>query len=130
QSWQNHAMSAHHVLRGEYAIRLRSHSAQLSDRPLPTITYEDAAHPRVKELLDLLPADVLAERDPWQQVLKLRTFVAKQWMHGGSHARAYAPWDPWTIPSWANNEWGHGGPGRIAFCVHFGAFMAVCASAL
>lgn len=117
-TWQNRAMGAHGMLRGEYLVRLRVHSDTLRDPRPPRMIYEDTRHRRVRELRDLLPARIVNTKDPWKQVLALRTWVACQWSHDNK-GRCYSPWDPQTVLDWVRRDTCHGKPGRIAFCVHF-----------
>ncbi len=129
KSWRNESMGAHGALRGEYLIRVRSHAEGMNERRPPGIIYEDAKHPRVRELLQLLPKRIRRIRDPWKQMLALRTWVAKSWSHD-PFGRSYSPWDPWTVLDWTKREWGHGCDGKIAMCVHFAAVFAALAAAL
>lgn len=128
-SWRNEHLGAHGALRGEYLIRIRSHAPGLAERRPPAIMYEDPSHPRVRELLSLLPKRIRSMRDPWRQVLALRTWVAKSWTHD-PFGRSYSPWDPWTVLDWAKRGWGHGQEGKVAMCVHFAAVFAPLAAAL
>ena len=127
--WHSRELGAHGALSGEYLIRLRSHSEQIDEHRLPRVVYEDPRHDHVRELLSLLPESIVSERDPWQQVLALRTWVARQWTHhpGGD---VYTPWDAATILDWARRERGHGRRGAVAMCVHFGVTFTALASAL
>lgn len=135
KTWQNKRLGAHGALRGEYLMRLRL-GDEASDDALdpsrfspPRVTYEDADHSRVREMLDMLPAEVRRQRDSWQQILALRTWVATQWTHDGK-GPAYAPWDPWTVIDWAKRNGGHGRTGKVTMCVHFGVVFAALAAAL
>src|SRR4051812_33047392 len=114
RTWQNENMGAAGVLRGEYLIRLRG----CDDRReplLPKIVYENPRHPRVRELAQLLPASIREMRDPWQQVLALRTWVARAWSYE-AFGRSYSPHDPWTVLAWTRDNWGHGYENPIAMC--------------
>lgn len=129
KKWRNHGMGAHNILRGEYLIRLHSLAPKIKPDKPPRILYEDPAHPRVKELLQLIPEDIRAMRDPWEQLLKLRTWQSTAWSH--SHiGQAYAPWDPWTILDWTRRTGAHALPSRIAMCVHFGSMFAAMLTSL
>lgn len=129
RSWRGYAMGAHGVLQGEYMARIRSHAPGLVEQTPRGIVYEDPRHPRVRELLSLIPGRIRRLRDPWKQLLALRTWVAKSWTHDPS-GRSYAPWDPWTVLDWAHRDWGHGQAGKVTMCVHFGAVFASLAAAL
>ena len=129
QSWQNKSMGIRGVLQGEYIIRLRSHSDKLADPPPPPIAYEDPNHPRVKELLELVPASIRKTADPQKQIRMLRTWVAKSWGHR-SAGTIYSPWDPWTILDWAKHNRGHGRGETISMCVHFATLFVPLATAL
>lgn len=128
-TWQRKRLGAHGALRGEYVVRLRAGGEALTDRRPPRVTYEDPAHPRVRELLELLPGSVRQQQDPWQQIRALRTWVATQWTHDAK-GPAYAPWDPWTVLDWARRDGGHGRTGKVTMCVHFGSVFAALAAAL
>ena len=127
--WRNHDMGIRNVMRGEYLVRLRSHARSLKDPTPPTITYEDPGHARVRESSDLVPARIRKMRDPWKQILALRTWVATRWSHR-PFGPCYTPWDPWSILDWAGSNRGHGQRGTIVMCVHFGALFAALAAAL
>ena len=127
--WQNRAMGAHGMLRGEYLIRLRSQTERLADDGPPAMVYENTNHPRVRELRGLLPARIVKQRDPWKQLLGLRTWVATRWSHDNK-GRTYSPWDPWTVLDWVRRDTCHGHQGRIAFCVHFAVVFGAFAAAL
>jgi len=129
KSWQNESMGPLSSLRGEYVIRLRSHSDQLHDATPPAIVYEDPHHPRVKEAWQIVPASIRQESDPWRQLLLLRSWAASSWKYRNS-GRIYAPWDPWTILDWAQQDRGHGFDGVIVMCVHYAAVFVSLASAL
>ena len=131
KTWQNRHMGAHGILRGEYLIRLRSHSPKLHEHRLPQIIYEDPAHPRVQELRNALPTHLRKMRDSWKQLLALRTWVATRWQWDSS-GPVYTPWDPMTIIDWGNRKSDHHGQrrGRIVMCVHFGVVFASFAAAL
>lgn len=129
KTWDNGTLGLHGMLRGEYLIRLRSHAERLSDAKPPAITYEDARHPRVKEVLKLIPEAVRKERDAWKQILALRTFVAGLWPYDNK-GPSYSPWDPWTTVAWGNREWCHGKLGRVTMCVHYAAVFVTMAAAL
>jgi hypothetical protein len=129
RTWQHDHMGTSGVLRGEYVVRLRSLSAALREnRPAP-ILYEDARHPRVRELAKLCPAAIGRIRDPWRQLLALRSWVARLWEYC-SWGQSYAPWDPQTILSWARRGGGHGRLGPITMCVHYAVVFASMATAL
>ncbi len=128
-SWRNHDMGVYNVLRGEYVIRLRSCAEPLRDPPPPPLVYEDPSHPRVKESLELVPAGIRGITDPWEQVLALRTWVARSWAHRAS-GPIYTPWDPWTILDWAKMNRGEGREDTICMCVHFATLFAALAAAL
>ena len=129
QTWHNENMGVRGVFRGEYVIRLRSHSESLSDDDAPPIVYEDPNHPRVKESLQLVPPEIRNLRDPWKQLRALRTWVARSWGHRAS-ATIYTPWDPWTTLDWAKEDRGQGREGTICMCVHFATLFASLAAAL
>ncbi|OHB80368.1 MAG: hypothetical protein A2V98_04760 [Planctomycetes bacterium RBG_16_64_12] len=129
RSWQNEQMGMHNVLRGEYLIRLRSHSERLSDPAPPEIIYENPEHPRVRESLGLVPAAIRDIGDPWKQLRALRTWVAQSWGHR-SAGNVYTPWDPWTILDWAKENRGQGRDDTICMCVHFATLFAALAAAL
>lgn len=129
ETWRNHAMGAHGVLRGEYLVRLRSHAPTLTDPPPAPVVYEDAKHPRVRELLNVIPAPIRREKEPWAQVLALRSWLATYWTHD-PRPGSYTPWDPQTILDWSQRKWAHGRKGRVVMCVHYGAAMVGFAAAL
>lgn len=128
-TWRNHAMGAHGVLRGEYVMRVRSHAPKLQDPPPASIVYEDARHPRVRELLDVVPQTIRRQKDPWAQLLALRTWLAQYWRHD-PRPGSYTPWDPETILDWSRRNWTHGRRGRVVMCVHYGVAMVGLAAAL
>ena len=129
ESWRNDGMGIRNVMLGEYMIRLRSHSGQLTEPAPPAVTYEDPNHRRVKESLRLVPRSIQEIRDPWKQLLALRTWVAQSWGHR-SAGDVYTPWDPWTILDWAKQNRGHGRGDTISMCVHFATLFVSLASAL
>jgi len=129
RTWRNRRMGIRNVLQGEYLIRLRSHAARLRDPRPPAIKYEDTRHPRVTEAQRLIPERIRRIRDPWKQILALRTWVATRWSHR-PFGPCYTPWDPWTILDWADSNRGHGQRGTIVMCVHFGTLLAALAAAL
>ena len=130
KTWRNDALGAHGVLRGEYAVRLRVHDERLKESALPSITYENPRHPRVRELLGLLPKRIVAARDPWRQLLALRSWTATRWVYE-KRGTVYTPWDPWTLLAWPGRPMLHGRHRqRVAFCVHYGMFFASMAAAL
>jgi hypothetical protein len=129
RTWRNASMGASGVLCGEYLVRLRVHGCGLRDRPAPPIEYENANHPRVRELRALVPAHIRNTRDPWKQVLALRTWVARAWTYE-AFGRNYSPWDAWTVLAWTRGGWGHGRAQPIAMCVHYGMIFASLAAAL
>lgn len=128
QTWSADHMGAAGVLRGEYLVRVRLHGPRIAEQSPPPIVYEDARHPRVRALRELVPARVRNIRDPWKQVLALRTWVARAWTYE-AFGSGYSPWDPWTILAWTRGDWGHGRPKPIAMCVHYGmTFTSLAAS--
>lgn len=129
KNWRNHDMGVYNVLRGEYVMRLRSHCEELHDAPPPPVSYEDASNPRVKEALELVPAEIRGINDPWGQLLALRTWVARSWAHRAS-GPIYTPWDPWTILDWAKKNRGEGREDTVCMCVHFATLFAALAAAL
>jgi len=129
KTWRTHGMGAHSALSGEYLIRLYSHSSALKPAPAPAIVYENAKHPRLRELLGALPDAVKNEKDRWKQTLALRAFLCGTWAHD-SRGSNYAPWDPLTILDWAKRGGGHGRKTKVTMCVHFGVAMASFAVAL
>ena len=129
RTWRSDRMGACGVLRGEYLIRARLHGRQFTEARVPPMAYEDSRHPRVRELRDLVPPRIRALRDPWQQVLALRNWVARAWTYE-AFGRHYAPWDPWTVIAWKQSDWGHGQKQPIAMCVHYGMVLCSFAAAL
>lgn len=129
KTWRSDAMGAHGALRGEYVIRLRSHAPSLKEPAAPKVIYENPKHPRVREMLAMVPGEIKAIREPWAQVLALRNFVSRMWTHR-PYGGGYAPWDPATIVAWAKSNSGHGQKEPIVMCVHFGAVMTALAAAL
>ena len=129
QTWHNENMGVHNVLRGEYVIRLRSHSQKLNDPAAPRIVYEDPRHPRVKESLQLIPPSIAKIPRPLEQLRALRTWVARSWGHRGT-GLVYTPWDPWTILDWGKANRGQGRDDTICMCVHFATLFAALATAL
>lgn len=129
RTWRNSAMGAHNILRGEYIIRLRSLAPGLQPRTPPVVVHEDSRHPRVQELLTLIPVETRRIGDRWKQVLSLRSWLSQQWPHC-PHGASYAPWDPWTILDWTKRDGGHTLKTKIAMCVHFGSMFAALVSAL
>ena len=127
--WRNDNMGASGVLRGEYLVRLHVDAPAVRENKPPLIVYENPRHPRVRELLDLIPARFRNVRDAWKQVLALRSWVARAWTYEafGHH---YSPWDPATVLAWTRGEWGHGRAQPIAMCVHYGAVFAALAATL
>ena len=126
QNWQHDGMSTAAVLRGEYVARLRIPG---NAPAAPAIVYDDPNSAPVRGLKELIPAEVQNERDPWQQVLKLRTWLSRCWTHCPRGA-TYAPWEPNTIIDWAHRGDRALGMEVTAMCVHFGAAMTACATAL
>jgi hypothetical protein len=116
-------------LRGEYLIRARVDDPKLAEQRVPAIVYEDQRRPRVRELRNLVPANIQRIGNPWKQVLALRTWVARAWTYE-AFGNNYAPWDPWTVLAWKRADWGHGHPRPIAMCVHYGMVMSALATAL
>ena len=129
RTWRADRMGASGVLRGEYVIRLRSHSPLLGEHRPPPIVYEDRRHPRVRELVALCPSRIRRLGDPWRQLLALRAWVAGSWEYC-SWGQSYAPWDPWTILDWARRGGGHARSGQITMCVHYAVVFASLATAL
>lgn len=129
KTWQNEFMGAHHGLRGEYIVRLRSLSPKLRDPEPARPVYEDPNHPRVRELAKLVPANVRGIRDTWKKAVALREWVCSKWVHDPFGA-AYSPWDPWTVLEWTRRGGGHGQATKIAMCVHFGSTMAALGVAI
>lgn len=129
RKWRSDFMGAHNILRGEYLIRIESLSPKLKPDKPPRIIYEDPKHPRVRELLEIIPEEIRSLRDPWEQVLKLRSWQSTSWAHTGA-GEAYAPWDPWTILDWTKRPMPHALRGHIAMCVHFGSMFTAMLSAL
>jgi hypothetical protein len=129
ESWRKERMGVHNALRGEYVMRLRVESDALEENRPPRVVLEDSGHPRVRELLEILPESVREEGDPWRQVLALRAWVSSQWTHDGK-GPSYAPWDPWTVLDWSKRNGGHGRQGKVTFCVHFNSVFAALAAAL
>ncbi|MCE9588919.1 MAG: hypothetical protein K8S99_00160 [Planctomycetes bacterium] len=129
RKWRNSDMGAHNALRGEYVIRLLSNSPRLKPDKPPRVVYEDAKHPRVRELLTLIPEEIREIRNPWEQTLKLRSWQSTAWAHAPS-GLVYTPWDPWTMLDWGKRNAGHSLKGRIAMCVHFGAMFTSLLAAL
>ena len=125
RSWQQ-SMGTSLVLRGEYVARLRLPTESMP--PRASVTYEDPRHPRVRELLNLLPPDVVDQRDAWSQTLALRTHIATCWSHN-SAGSVYTPWDPWTILDWTTHG-NRAGQRQIAMCVHYAVLMTAFATAL
>jgi hypothetical protein len=128
-TWRNDCMGLYGALSGEYVVRLRSRSATLREPAPHEVTYADAGHPKLKELRAMLPKTVTRVRDPWKQVLALRTWVATRWSHD-PFGPPYCPWDTPTILNWATHNRGHGGRGKVAMCVHFAVTFAGFATAL
>ncbi|HTL28640.1 MAG TPA: transglutaminase domain-containing protein [Tepidisphaeraceae bacterium] len=126
--WQNQSMGAAGVLRGEYLIRLRCDDDR-REPPLPKLVYENPKHARVRDLAPLIPLSIRQKRDPWQQVLALRTWVAKAWTYE-AFGRSYSPLDPWTVFAWKRDNWGHGSENPIAMCVHYGMIFSSLAASL
>lgn len=128
-TWRNDRMGVHNVLAGEYVVRLRSHAPTLRDPVPPEVVYPDPQHPRLRELRALAPKAIAAQRDPWKQLLALRTWVATRWSHDPT-GRNYCPWDAPTILDWTRQNRGHDGKGKTAMCVHFAVTFASIAAAL
>lgn len=129
KSWRNDCMGLYGALSGEYVVRLRSRSTTLRDPRPPRMVYSDAKHPKLAELRAMLPKTVTTVRDPWKQLLTLRTWVATRWSHD-PFGSAYCPWDAPTILDWVKHNRGHGGRGKVAMCVHFAVTFASFATAL
>jgi hypothetical protein len=129
KTWRTYGMGAHSVLTADYYVRLYSHEESLKPASVPSIVYENAKHPRVRELLSVLPVSLKYEKDGWKQTLALRSFLCGTWAHD-SKGSNYAPWDPLTILDWAKRGGGHGRKTKITMCVHFGVCMASFAVAL
>ncbi|MDP6505504.1 MAG: transglutaminase domain-containing protein [Planctomycetota bacterium] len=129
KNWQKERMGAHGVLQGEYLVRLRSFADGQRGRRLPGITLEDSNHPKVVELLQVLPNRIQNIKDPWKQMRALRTWVAQYWSHDPFGA-SYTPWDPLTVLDWVRRDICHGRKGGIGFCVHFAVVLAAFAAAL
>lgn len=128
-SWQNKRMGIYGAACGEYVIRVRSYATSLREHTLPRIVYEDPACGRVRALRKLLPDRIRRQRDPWKQLLLLRSWVARRWKYSRAGG-AYAPWDAATIIDWARRGSGNAQDGVIAMCVHFAVVFASFATSL
>lgn len=128
-TWRRDHMGRHHMLQGEYLVRLRCHATRLKDRRPPRIIYEDTHHPRLRACRKLVPPRIANLRAPRQQVLALRSWVATRWSHR-PFGEVYTPWDPWTILDWARTNRGEGQKGTMVMCVHFGVLFSALAAAL
>jgi hypothetical protein len=95
----------------------------------PPVIYEDVSHPRLREVRELIPARIRTMRDPWAQVLSLRTWLAQAWIYE-AFGSSYSPWDPATVLAWTKGNWGHGRARPIAMCVHYGITFTSLAAAL
>lgn len=129
RSWRSEQMGLHSALCGEYLVRLRVPCESIPAPRLPAIAYEDPKHPKVRSLLERVPANVRAARDPWTQLLRLRSWVARQWPHV-LHGPVYAPWDPATVLDWTRQARRGKRPAPTTICVHYGAVFAALAAAL
>ena len=112
-------------------MRLRLHDPAWSDPDPPDFVWEDPAHPALAELRDCLPEALRAATDPWEQVLRLSTFVADHWapVHLKS-AFEYTPWDPFAIMSWVKSREGLSRRDPVGFCVHGAVLFTTACLAL
>jgi hypothetical protein len=125
-SWCSKRMGVHHVLAGEYIVRLYSHAASRPAR-IPVAAYEQPDSAAAQELLAAVPARIRRLRTPDRQLAALRSWVCTQWdYHGGQR---YAPWEPLTILRQARHGCGHGGE-PVVFCVHYSVVFVGLATAL
>ncbi len=129
QTWRNHAMGCLNCERGEYVVRLRLTEGE--DPPAPALVWEEAQHPRVQALRELIPAAARRATNPLAQVQALSTWLASSWEHTSSgRAAQYTPWDTPTILSWGPSQQGHNGQRPIAMCVHYAVALVSCCQAL
>lgn len=128
ETWHDRAVGPNHMLAGEFVARLRLATDGTRSEP-PAVVYEDANHPRVRELLELIPDSITGQSDPWQQILALRGWVAGLWPYN-NRGVVVAPWDAWTIAPWGHGHHRHGDQGVVTMCVHYTATFCALASAL
>jgi hypothetical protein len=128
-TWRGEKMGYLNVLRGEYVVRVRL--AEGEDPPPPAMVWEDAAHPRVRRLREVMPAQALQPGPLIDRVRALTGWLSSSWEHTGSgRAAQYAPWDAETILAWGRSRSGHNGQLPIVMCVHYGAALVSCCQAL
>lgn len=128
-TWRNQAMGCLNSERGEYAARVRLAEGQ--DPPPPALVWEDAQHPRVQALREVIPAPVFQAGSELARVQALSSWLASSWEHTSSgRAAQYTPWDALTILAWGPAQRGHHGQRPIAMCVHYAVALVSCCQAL
>ena len=128
-TWRNEGMGCLNTQRGEYVVRVRLAEGQ--DPLPPALVWEDARHPRVAALREVMPAQALQSGTELERVQALSTWLASSWEHTGSgRAAQYTPWDAQTILAWGPGQRGHHGQRPIAMCVHYAVALVSCCQAL
>ncbi len=134
KTWQNERMSIRHNLRGEYVVRLRLADPALSDPAPPAIVWESPDCPRLKDMRAVIPAEIQATGQPWEQALALSAWVSGQWTFPSDdepgQVKEYCPWDALTILAWRKSNFGQYQSNPIAFCVHYAVVFISAATAL
>jgi len=134
QTWQSERMSIRHNIRGEYVIRLRLDDPALSDPSPPEFTWEPPDCARLTNLREMIPNEIQAMNDQWEQARALAAWVSCQWTYSGDdksgEVKEYCPWDALTILSWSKSNFGQYQSNPVAFCVHYAVVFVSAATAL
>jgi hypothetical protein len=123
---------------GDYAVRVRLAEGDGPDPP--TMVWEQDAS-LLRDLLQLLPPSLLRLSSRFEQVVRLCSWVSRQWDYYNNsqsppqHRRLLmaplpAPWDPATIIAWGKSKSGHNGYRPVVHCVHYTVTFALLCNAL
>ncbi|MDP6124279.1 MAG: hypothetical protein QGH20_00815 [Candidatus Latescibacteria bacterium] len=128
ETWANERMGLFHNQRGEYLIRLRIHD----DTPpplLPDFVTEKFDATQLEELLNWIPDETKEVEDPWLRARSASSWISQLWPYNcnGPH---YAPWDPFSIQVWGQEEHSYHGQNASAMCVHYAVTMAMVCQAI
>lgn len=113
-------------LPGEYVLRVRLQEGE--DPTPPAFTWEDPQHPRLRSLLEMIPADIRTPGPTLNKVHQLTAWIAQLWEYRSSALAAhYAPWDAETIIAWGQARRGQNGQLPVVMCVHYAiVYVAAC----